>query len=196
MYKCTVCFCNQAKTSSDDPSSFPCVFTLQPTATPLVAAYVCPTVLYAVVSIILLYSIILAHTSLCFHPRENHYVLSSQAAVAAAASVPVTPPASLPVTQQQATVPAGLPNQAPIENLPANQNVPDPAFINPDGANQNIRMNAQGGPVMEDEEDVERDWLDWVYTASRFAVFLSIVYFYSNLSRFVLVMSSLLLMYL
>lgn len=123
-------------------------------------------------------------------------MLSSQAAVAAAASVPVTPPTSLPVTPQQAAVPAGLPNQAPIENLPANQNVPDPAFINPDGANQNMRMNAQGGPVMEDEEDVERDWLDWVYTASRFAVFLSIVYFYSNLSRFILVMSSLLLMYL
>lgn len=124
------------------------------------------------------------------------YLLSSQAAVAAAASVPVTPPTSLPVTPQQAAVPAGLPNQAPIDNLPANQNVPDPAFINPDGANQNMRMNAQGGPVMEDEEDVERDWLDWVYTASRFAVFLSIVYFYSNLSRFILVMSSLLLMYL
>lgn len=126
----------------------------------------------------------------------NPYLPSSQAAVAAAASVPVTPPTTIPVTPQQATVPAGLPNQAPIDNLPANQNVPDPAFINPDGANQNMRMNAQGGPVMEDEEDMERDWLDWIYTASRFAVFLSIVYFYSNLSRFILVMSSLLLMYL
>ncbi|TSK38535.1 Protein NLRC5 [Bagarius yarrelli] len=130
------------------------------------------------------------------HMYARQYYMQYQAAVAAAASVPVTPPTSLPVTPQQATVPAGLPNQAPIDNLPANQNVPDPAFINPEGANQNMRMNAQGGPVMEDEEDVERDWLDWVYTASRFAVFLSIVYFYSNLSRFILVMSSLILMYL
>ncbi|KAI5623953.1 homocysteine-responsive endoplasmic reticulum-resident ubiquitin-like domain member 1 protein isoform X1, partial [Silurus asotus] len=130
------------------------------------------------------------------HMYARQYYMQYQAAIAAAASVPVTPPTSLPVTPQQAAVPAGLPNQAPIDNLPANQNVPDPAFINPEGANQNMRMNAQGGPVMEDEEDVERDWLDWVYTASRFAVFLSIVYFYSNLSRFILVMSSLILMYL
>lgn len=118
--------------------------------------------------------------------------------MAAASSTHIAPPAasSLPVAPHQATVPAALPNQGPIDNLPANQNAPDPAFINPEGANQNLRMNAQGGPVMEDEEDMERDWLDWVYTASRFAVFLSIVYFYSNLSRFILVMSSLILMYL
>lgn len=196
MYKCTVCFCKQAKTSSDDASCFPYVLTLQPTATPLAAAHVRSTVLHAVVSILLLDTIILAYTNLCFILLDNCCLLSSHAAIAAAASVPVTPPTSLPVTPQQAAVPAGLPNQAPIDNLPANQNVPDPAFINPDGANQNMRMNAQGGPVMEDEEDVERDWLDWVYTASRFAVFLSIVYFYSNLSRFILVMTSLLLMYL
>lgn len=116
--------------------------------------------------------------------------------MAATASCPVPPPTSHPIAPQQAAVPAALPNQAPIDNLPANQNAPDPAFINPEGANQNMRMNAQGGPVVEDEDDVERDWLDWVYTASRFAVFLSIVYFYSSLSRFILVMASLLFMYL
>ncbi|XP_036400062.1 homocysteine-responsive endoplasmic reticulum-resident ubiquitin-like domain member 1 protein [Megalops cyprinoides] len=118
----------------------------------------------------------------------RQYYMHYQAAMAAAASAPVTPAAT--------PHPAPLPNQAPIDNLPANQNAPDPRFINPGGANQNMRMNAQGGPVMEDEEDMERDWLDWVYTAARFAVFLSIVYFYSSVSRFVLVMSSLLLMYL
>ncbi|KAG7468683.1 hypothetical protein MATL_G00145590 [Megalops atlanticus] len=118
----------------------------------------------------------------------RQYYMHYQAAMAAAASAPVTPATT--------SHPAPLPNQAPIDNLPANQNAPDPRFINPGGANQNMRMNAQGGPVMEDEEDMERDWLDWVYTAARFAVFLSIVYFYSSVSRFVLVMSSLLLMYL
>ncbi|XP_066541877.1 homocysteine-responsive endoplasmic reticulum-resident ubiquitin-like domain member 1 protein [Hoplias malabaricus] len=127
------------------------------------------------------------------HMYARQYYMQYHAAMAAATSTPITPAAasSLPVAPQ-----AALPNQDPINNLPANQNAPDPAFINPEGANQNLRMNAQGGPVMEDEEDMERDWLDWVYTASRFAVFLSIVYFYSNLSRFILVMSSLLLMYL
>lgn len=131
------------------------------------------------------------------HMYARQYYMQYQAAMAAA-TTPVVPPApsTLPVAQHQAAVPAALPNQGPIDNLPANQNAPDPAFINPEGANQNLRMNAQGGPVMEDEDDVDRDWLDWVYTASRFAVFLSIVYFYSNLSRFILVMSSLLLMYL
>lgn len=71
----------------------------------------------------------------------------------------------------------------------------DGAFINP-GANQNMRMNAQGGAVVEDEEGMERDWLDWLYSAARFGVLMMIVYFNSNLSRFLLVMGTLLLMYL
>ncbi|XP_072550956.1 homocysteine-responsive endoplasmic reticulum-resident ubiquitin-like domain member 1 protein [Salminus brasiliensis] len=131
------------------------------------------------------------------HMYARQYYMQYQAAMAAATTpVAPPPPSPLPVAPHQAAVPAPLPNQGPIDNLPANQNAPDPAFINPEGANQNLRMNAQGGPVMEDEDDMERDWLDWVYTVCRFAVFLSIVYFYSNLSRFILVMSSLLLMYL
>uniref|UniRef100_A0A673M3P1 Ubiquitin-like domain-containing protein n=1 Tax=Sinocyclocheilus rhinocerous TaxID=307959 RepID=A0A673M3P1_9TELE len=127
----------------------------------------------------------------------RQYYMQYQAAMAAAASAPMAVPASsLPVGPHQAAVPAALPNQGPINDLPANQNAPGPAFINPEGANQNLRMNAQGGPVMEDEEDMNRDWLDWVYTASRLGVFLSIVYFYSSVSRFILVMSSLVIMYL
>ncbi|KAK2894657.1 hypothetical protein QQF64_012452 [Cirrhinus molitorella] len=127
----------------------------------------------------------------------RQYYMQYHAAMAAAASAPMAAPASsLPVGPHQAAVPAALPNQGPINDLPANQNAPGPAFINPEGANQNLRMNAQGGPVMEDEEDMNRDWLDWVYTASRLGVFLSIVYFYSSVSRFILVMSSLVIMYL
>ncbi|XP_010882279.2 homocysteine-responsive endoplasmic reticulum-resident ubiquitin-like domain member 1 protein [Esox lucius] len=132
------------------------------------------------------------------HMYARQYYMLYHAAYAAAASVPLAPAAgpSLPVAPHQAAVAAALPNQGPIDNLPANQNAQDAAFINPGAANQNLRMNAQGGPVMEDEEDMDRDWLDWVYTAARLGVFLSIVYFYSSLSRLVLVMSSLLLMYL
>lgn len=121
--------------------------------------------------------------------------------MAAAGSVPPTPVATIgqypPVPAHQVPVPAPLANQNPIDNLPVNQNpVQDAAFINPGEANQNMRMNAQGGPVMEDEEDVERDWLDWLYSAARLGVLLMIVYFNSNLSRFLLVMSTLLIMYL
>ncbi|XP_048024883.1 homocysteine-responsive endoplasmic reticulum-resident ubiquitin-like domain member 1 protein [Megalobrama amblycephala] len=129
----------------------------------------------------------------------RQYYMQYHAAMTAAASAPMAAPAaasSLPVGPHQAAVPAALPNQGPINNLPANQNAPGPAFINPEGANQNLRMNAQGGPVMEDEEDMNRDWLDWVYTASRLGVFLTIVYYYSSMSRFILVMSSLVIMYL
>lgn len=126
---------------------------------------------------------------------------NSHAALAAAGNVPSAPATTIgqypPVPAHQVPVPAPLANQNPIDNLPVNQNpAQDGAFINPGEANQNMRMNAPGGPVMEDDEDVERDWLDWLYSAARLGVLLMIVYFNSNLTRFLLVMSTLLLMYL
>ncbi|KAK5868062.1 hypothetical protein PBY51_012507 [Eleginops maclovinus] len=135
------------------------------------------------------------------HVYARQYYMQYHAALAAAGTPPSAPATTIgqypPVPAHQVPVPAPLANQNPIENLPANQNpVQDGAFINPGEANQNMRMNAQGGPVMEDEDDVERDWLDWMYSAARFGVLLMIVYFNSNLSRFLLVMSTLLLMYL
>uniref|UniRef100_A0A3P8SKR0 Homocysteine-inducible, endoplasmic reticulum stress-inducible, ubiquitin-like domain member 1 n=1 Tax=Amphiprion percula TaxID=161767 RepID=A0A3P8SKR0_AMPPE len=135
------------------------------------------------------------------HVYAQQYYMQYHAALAAAGSAPSTPAPTTgqypPVPAHQLPVPAPLANQNPIDNLPANQNpAQDGAFLNPGEANQNLRMNAQGGPVMEDEEEVERDWLDWMYSAARFGVLLMIVYFNSNLSRFLLVMSTLLLMYL
>ncbi|XP_075998051.1 homocysteine-responsive endoplasmic reticulum-resident ubiquitin-like domain member 1 protein [Genypterus blacodes] len=135
------------------------------------------------------------------HVYARQYYMQYHAAWAAAGTVPSASSTTIgpypPVSAHQAPVPAPLANQNPINNLPANQNpAQDAAFINPAGANQNIRINAQGGPVMEDEEDVDRDWLDWMYSAARFGVLLTIVYFNSSLSRFIMVMSTLLLMYL
>ncbi|KAM7414022.1 hypothetical protein PAMA_019038 [Pampus argenteus] len=135
------------------------------------------------------------------HVYARQYYMQYHAALAAAGTVPSAPAATVgqypPVPAHQVPVPAPLANQNPIDNLPANQNpAQDGAFINPGAANQNMRMNAQGGPVMEDEEDVERDWLDWLYSATRFGVLLMIVYFNSNLSRFLLVMGTLFLLYL
>ncbi|XP_037623618.1 homocysteine-responsive endoplasmic reticulum-resident ubiquitin-like domain member 1 protein [Sebastes umbrosus] len=135
------------------------------------------------------------------HVYARQYYMQYHAALAAAGTVPSAPATTIgqypPVPAHQVPVPDPLANQNPINNLPANQNpVQDAAFINPGEANQNMRMNAQGGPVMEDEEDMERDWLDWLYSAARFGVLLVIVYFNSNLTRFLLVMSTLLLMYL
>ncbi|NXJ09817.1 HERP1 protein, partial [Odontophorus gujanensis] len=91
------------------------------------------------------------------------------------------------------TPPAPLPDAFPAQNQPGNQNAAPQANV----ANQNLRMNAQGGPLMEEEEEGgNRDWLDWLYSATLFYVFVNIVYFYSSVSRFLLVMGGTVLMYL
>lgn len=61
--------------------------------------------------------------------------------------------------------------------------------------NPEVQMNAQGGEILN-EDDLNRDWLDWVYTFSRAAILLSIVYFYSSFSRFVMVMMAMVVLYL
>ncbi|XP_007431544.1 homocysteine-responsive endoplasmic reticulum-resident ubiquitin-like domain member 2 protein isoform X1 [Python bivittatus] len=115
----------------------------------------------------------------------RQYYMQYQAAVSAQATLnpdSTSPPTPQPTSSENDPVneaPAA-PNVAPQENRPVNQNV---------------QMNAQGGPVMN-EEDFNRDWLDWMYTFSRAAILLSIVYFYSSFSRFVMVMGAMLLVYL
>jgi len=102
--------------------------------------------------------------------------------------------------------------QTPMPTPPATPNSmsqlqpavpPQPEAAQPDmarQADQPIRMNAQGGGMVLDDEDGEegrrRDWLDWLYTFSRFSVLLSIVYFYSTPSRFILVVTFFLFFYL
>ncbi|KAI1235533.1 hypothetical protein IHE44_0002412 [Lamprotornis superbus] len=94
-----------------------------------------------------------------------------------------------PVTPQ-----APLPDPFPAQNQPGNQNVA--AQVNA-VADQNLRMNAQGGPLMEDDEEGgNRDWLDWLYSATLLYVFVNMVYFYSSISRLLLVMGGTVLMYL
>ncbi|XP_034560818.1 homocysteine-responsive endoplasmic reticulum-resident ubiquitin-like domain member 2 protein isoform X2 [Notolabrus celidotus] len=61
--------------------------------------------------------------------------------------------------------------------------------------NPEVQMNAQGGEILN-EEELNRDWLDWVYTFSRAAILLSVVYFYSSFSRFITVMMAMLVLYL
>ncbi|XP_068579783.1 homocysteine-responsive endoplasmic reticulum-resident ubiquitin-like domain member 1 protein isoform X2 [Cebidichthys violaceus] len=131
------------------------------------------------------------------HVYARQYYMQCHAAMVAAGTAPSAPAATVgrrpPVHAHPVPVPDPLANQNPINDQnPAREG----AFVNPGEANQNMRMNAQGGPVMDEGEDVERDWLDWLYSAVRFSVLLIIVYFNSSLSRFLLVMSALLLMYL
>ena len=82
----------------------------------------------------------------------------------------------------------------PLSANAANQPMaPEPN--NARAGNRNVVMNAQGGPA-EDEDDLNRDWLDWVFTASRATVLLSIFYFYSSVGRFLMVSGALLLLYM
>lgn len=67
-----------------------------------------------------------------------------------------------------------------------------------DGNGNNMVMNAQGGMMAEDDDDDfgQRDWLDYVHTFARFVVLISIVYFYSNFTRFLVVFAFFFLIYL
>uniref|UniRef100_A0A8C2EE01 Homocysteine-responsive endoplasmic reticulum-resident ubiquitin-like domain member 2 protein n=1 Tax=Cyprinus carpio TaxID=7962 RepID=A0A8C2EE01_CYPCA len=115
----------------------------------------------------------------------RHYYMQYHAAIAAsrASSMATFPaPSAAPTTQP------ALPNEpaAPMGPNPAPEDRP---------ANPNIQMNAQGGAMLNDDE-LNRDWLDWMYTVSRAAILLSIVYFYSSFGRFVVVIGAMLLVYL
>ncbi|KAH9494611.1 Homocysteine-responsive endoplasmic reticulum-resident ubiquitin-like domain member 2 protein [Bulinus truncatus] len=61
----------------------------------------------------------------------------------------------------------------------------------------NVRMNAQGGVDEEDEDEGEpRDWLHHVYFFMRFLTFMGILFFYSNLTRFLVVFTGSLAVFL
>ncbi|ESO89779.1 hypothetical protein LOTGIDRAFT_124564 [Lottia gigantea] len=83
---------------------------------------------------------------------------------------------------------------------PATPVVPEEAVNRNNGgndrpANQNIRMNAQGGVVEDDDENEQRDWLDCIYMLFRVMVLFSIVYFYSTVTRSIAVFLAFLLIY-
>lgn len=121
----------------------------------------------------------------------RHYYMQYQAAVAASqppgpSSSPSYPSLSRPPAPPNEAVPPPPPLGArrEPEPLPENQ-----------AADANLQMNAQGGAVLNDDE-LNRDWLDWLYTVARGGVLLGIIYFYSSFSRLVMVVGTVLLLYL
>ncbi|XP_048385878.1 homocysteine-responsive endoplasmic reticulum-resident ubiquitin-like domain member 2 protein [Stegostoma tigrinum] len=115
----------------------------------------------------------------------RQYYMQYQAAIRLSGSTNMQ--SSSPASSEPVNPEPNRPDEAPAVPIAA---VPENRPIN-----QNIQMNAQGGPVLN-EEDLNRDWLDWMYTVSRAGILLSIVYFYSSFSRFVMVMGAILLVYL
>ncbi|KAA0702798.1 Homocysteine-responsive endoplasmic reticulum-resident ubiquitin-like domain member 2 protein [Triplophysa tibetana] len=115
----------------------------------------------------------------------RHYYVQYQAAMAASQASSMAPSSASS---------AGPPTQPAQPNQPAAPMGPNPAPEDRPG-NPNIQLNAQGGAMLNDDE-LNRDWLDWMYTVSRAAILLSIVYFYSSFGRFVMVIGAMLLVYL
>jgi len=84
-------------------------------------------------------------------------------------------------------------NIVPNNIVNMNPVVPDAADVNrvamprQAGGPEIVRMNAQGGPVVNDDDDdmQNRDWLDWIYVFLRFSILLCILYFYSTFGRII-----------
>ncbi|KAK0145435.1 Homocysteine-responsive endoplasmic reticulum-resident ubiquitin-like domain member 2 protein [Merluccius polli] len=80
---------------------------------------------------------------------------------------------------------------------PTDANQPPREYRHGNNINNNNAEGAQAAARPADapnEDEENRDWLDWVYTMSRTAILISIVYFYSSFSRFVLVMGAILVL--
>ncbi|XP_026861206.2 homocysteine-responsive endoplasmic reticulum-resident ubiquitin-like domain member 2 protein [Electrophorus electricus] len=119
----------------------------------------------------------------------RHYYMQYQAAMAASQASVMAPPSSFSAGPLSDPAPPNEP-AAPMGPNPA----PNPA-AEERPANRNLQMNAQGGAMLN-EDELNHDWLDWLYTVSRAAILLSIVYFYSSFGRFVMVIGAMLLVYL
>ncbi|XP_066920646.1 homocysteine-responsive endoplasmic reticulum-resident ubiquitin-like domain member 2 protein isoform X1 [Clytia hemisphaerica] len=93
-------------------------------------------------------------------------------------SFTATPPAT-PLSPQEQPQPQAA--------QPAQPEAPQPA---PQQRPQNVPMNAgPGGAMIQDDNEngQNRDWLDVLYMSMRGLMLLSIIYFYSSTSRFLLV---------
>jgi hypothetical protein len=98
------------------------------------------------------------------------------------------------------TIPVPLANQNFANDLPgaaAAAAMADPADA-PPPLQQGMRMNAQGGRDMDDEdgERGNRDWLDSTYVFVRFLMLMSILYFYSTPQRFIMMLTLALFAYM
>ena len=90
------------------------------------------------------------------------------------------------------------PPPQPVPQTPPQQAAQQPQAPQPQ-ANENVQANANAGPLFDDDEDEEnanRDWLDKIYTLCRIGILLSIFWFYSTTSRFLVLIITFVLIYL
>ncbi|XP_077432637.1 homocysteine-responsive endoplasmic reticulum-resident ubiquitin-like domain member 2 protein [Vanacampus margaritifer] len=125
--------------------------------------------------------------------QQMYYYMQYQAAVVA--SQPPSFPAA--TSQPPPPPPPPQPNEAvqpPLAPVPAAEPLPENLAL-PPAANANIQMNVQGGGVLN-EDELNRDWLDWLYTLFRICILLSFVYFNCSFGRFMVVVGAMMLAYL
>jgi len=100
----------------------------------------------------------------------------------------------LPNLGQQAPVPQQLFNQPNLEQpgkAPSIHQRPLTGFSTISKTLLSFFVQVQPPPaprIVNDEDEPQRDLLDWIYTGSRLCLILSVVYFYSNFTRFLLVL--------
>ena len=85
--------------------------------------------------------------------------------------------------------------QTPPQQAPEQPQAPQPQV----NENAQANANANAGPLFDEEEDEEnpnRDWLDKIYTLCRIGILLSIFWFYSSTSRFLVLIVMFVLIYL
>ncbi|XP_019734317.1 homocysteine-responsive endoplasmic reticulum-resident ubiquitin-like domain member 2 protein isoform X2 [Hippocampus comes] len=117
----------------------------------------------------------------------RHYYMQYQAAVVASQ----TP--SFPSATSQ--LPPSRPNEAALAPaVPDADPLPENLAL-PPAANANIQINVQGGGALN-EDELNRDWLDWLYALFRGCVLLSFVYFHCSFGHFIMVVGAMMLVYL
>lgn len=102
-----------------------------------------------------------------------------------------------PQTPPLSPVPTPQVDQQARQQVPAQPQQAMAAVAQP--AQQDVQMNANGRPLLdedEDEDNANNDWLDKIYTFIRLMILLSIVWFYSSTGRFVMMIVLLAVIYL
>ncbi|XP_002167139.3 homocysteine-responsive endoplasmic reticulum-resident ubiquitin-like domain member 2 protein isoform X1 [Hydra vulgaris] len=111
--------------------------------------------------------------------------------------LPFTPIPTIPSLHSELSSNTSQPTTPLVteEQLPSESHIPHPPQEPEQVREQNNPANPQveagpGGAIMavrDDDNDRNRDWLDWLYFSLRGLMLISIVYFYSSTTRFFLV---------
>ena len=109
----------------------------------------------------------------------------------------------MPAMPAMPSSPAAQVQQAQHSNPvipPAEQPRQQPQPPQPQQGNRDVRMNANGNMAAfdgdDDDENLNQDWLDKMYTLCRMGILLSIVWLYSTTGRFLMFLAFMVVVFL